>query len=269
MKKVQNSEKQNGAQNELLKYYENRASGFDNSSAYTEQRSREIASRAASQKVKREYTPEANVHLDTVVLLDRIDEARYKEDKSKMNIDKNDIKAKLEKEAARSNPKRDGAKKKSNPEKRSGEVNSKIKELTKEAVKTWVPLEERHNETIIEGKKTKFPKGVILAIFVITISLLLIVSSIVFLGSAKNEKNALEDEIKTLDFEISELKTDLDRKNENADIEIFAEEHLGMIKQEHVKAEYINSNKTDGVEKIDAEKISFKSLIQWIFQQFK
>ena len=29
MKKVQNSEKQNRAQNELLKYYENRASGFD------------------------------------------------------------------------------------------------------------------------------------------------------------------------------------------------------------------------------------------------
>ena len=269
MKKVQNSEKQNRAQNELLKYYENRASGFDNSSAYTEQRAREIASRAASQKVKREYTPEANARLDTLVVLDGIDEARYKDDKNKMNTNKNDIKAKLEREAARSNPKRDGVETQGNSKKQSKKANSKIKDLTQEAVKTWVPLEERHNETIIEGNKTKFPKGIVLAIIVITISLLLIVSSIVLLGSAKNEKNALEDEIKALDFEISELKTDLDRKNENADIEIFAEEHLGMIKQEHVKAEYINSNKTDGVERIDAEKISFKSLIQWIFQQFK
>ena len=130
-------------------------------------------------------------------------------------------------------------------------------------------IEERHNETIIEGKKTKFPKGIALAVLVITISLLLIVSSMVLLGSAKNEKNALKDEIETRDFEISELQTDLDKKNENADIEIFAEEHLGMIKQEHVKVEYIKSNKTDGITKIDIEKISFKSLIQWIFQQFK
>lgn len=269
MKKVQNSEKQNRAQNELLKYYENRASGFDNSSAYAEQRAREIASRAASQKVKREYTPEANARLDTVVVLDSIDEARYKDDKNKMNTNKNDIKAKLEREAARSNPKRDGVETQGNSIKQSKKANSKIKDLTQEAVKTWVPLEERHNETIIEGNKTRFPKGIVLAIIVITISLLLIVSSIVLLGSARNEKNALEDEIKALDFEISELKTDLDRKNENADIEIFAEEALGMIKQEHIQAEYIKSNKTDGFNKVDAEKISFKSLIQWIFQQFK
>lgn len=267
MKKVQNSEKHNRAQNELLEHYENRTGGFDNSSAYTDQRAREISARVTTQKVKREYTPEANARLDTTVLLDQIDEARYKEDKNKMNNSKNDIKAKLEREAARSNPK--GAGKNGAPEKQSANAKSKIKEMTKTAVKTWVPLEERHDERIIEGKKTKLPKGVVLAILVITASLLLIVSSIVLLGSARNERNALEDEIAALDFEISELQTDLNKKNENADIEIFAEDVLGMIKQEHVQAEYINSNKTDGVSKVDAEKISLKSLIQWIFQQFK
>ncbi|MBO5716259.1 MAG: hypothetical protein J6S23_07720 [Clostridia bacterium] len=269
MKKVQNSGKSNRAQNELLEHYENRTKSFDNSSAYTEQRAREIASRATAQKLRREYTPEANVRLDTMVLLDRIDGARYKKDKNKMNTNKNDIKAKLEREAARSNPKSMGAEKKSNPKKQSESTSSKIKEVAKAAAKTWVPLEERHSETIIEGKKTKLPSGVILAIVVITISLLLIVSSIVLLGSAKNEKNALKNEIAALDFEISELQADLNKKNENADIEIFAEEQLGMIKQEHVKAEYIKSNKTDGILKLDAEKISFKSLLQWIFQQFK
>ena len=269
MKKVQNSEKQNRAQNELLNRYENRTNSFDNSSAYTEQRAREIATRATTQKLKREYTPQANARLDTLVLLDRIDDARYKEDKDKMNTNKNDIKAKLEREAARSNPKSANEGKKSTSQNQKESTSSKIKDVAKSAAKTWIPIEERNNETIIEGKKTKFPGGIALAVLVITISLLLIVSSMVLLGSAKNEKNALKDEIEAHDAEISELQTDLDKKNENADIEIFAEEHLGMIKQEHVKVEYIKSNKTDGITKIDAEKISFKSLIQWIFQQFK
>ena len=85
MKKVQNSEKHNRAQNELLEHYENRKGGFDNSSAYTDQRAREISARVTTQKVKREYTPEVNARLDTTVLLDQIDETRYKEDKNKMN----------------------------------------------------------------------------------------------------------------------------------------------------------------------------------------
>ena len=268
MKKVQNSEKQNRAQNELLKRYENRTAAFDNSTAYTEQRSREIAVRATAQKNKHEYTPKANAHLDTLVVLQRIDQARYKDNDSKMN-NKNDIKSKLEAEAARSNPKGKTRMNEAKKGKEQAGVSSKIKEVAKVAAKTWIPLEERHEEKIIDGGKTKFPKGIFLSIIVITISLLLIVGSIVLLNSARNEKNELVDEIESLDFEIAELQTDLNRKNENADIEIFAQESLGMIKQEHVHAEYIKNNKTDEVVKLDVEKISLKSLIQWIFQQFK
>ena len=145
----------------------------------------------------------------------------------------------------------------------------KIKEVAKVAAKTWIPLEERHNENIVEGTKTKIPKKLILAIILITVSLLLIVMSAVILDSARNKKNALKESIEDLDSEIAQLETDLNKKNEGIDIEIFAEEVLGMINQEHANAEYIDSNKTDGVEKQEENKTSFTSLIEWFFQFLK
>ena len=156
-----------------------------------------------------------------------------------------------------------------NERKNDGSVSSKIKKAAKRAAKTWVPIEERHNERIVEGKKTKFPTKVILSIIIITFALMLIVGSMVLVASAKNKRNALNDEIENLNFEITELKHDLEIKNDEADIEIFAEEVLGMIDQKHVNAEYIQSNKTDGIDKRESNKVSFSTLIDWIFQQFK
>lgn len=143
-----------------------------------------------------------------------------------------------------------------------------IKEVAREAAKTWLPLEERKENNIVEGGKTKIPGGVILVILVITFSLFMIVASTMLLRSAKNEQNDLEDKIVQLDAEIAELRTDLDKKNAKAEIEDYAEKELGMIKQEHVNFEYITSNKTDELGKEESEKVSFSSLINWIFQQF-
>ena len=145
----------------------------------------------------------------------------------------------------------------------------KLKRLILEAAKLWIPLEERSSEKIIEGNKTRLPRGVILSVAAITVSLLMIVSSMVLLSSAQNEKNALNDEMDELDFKIAELETELNKKNEGIDIEFYAKEVLGMINKEHVNSEYISSNKTDGVVKGDYKKASFTSLIEWIFQQFK
>ena len=304
MKKVQNAEKRENAIDELCKRYEERGHSYDRSPEYAEQKTREIETRttaprsyklssgnasdlkkfkngvagnrkymtdgdfAAYYKSTREYTPDSNVELDTVVLLQRIDRARYKD--KKMKPKKNDVKAKLKAEADRSNPKNVKTVKKAEPPKKAEKQtgSSKIKQVAKEAAKTWIPLEEMNTENIVEGTKSKFPTGVILAIIVLTISLMLIVSSAVLLSSARSERSTLEDEIEMLDKEIGSLKTDLDKKNKLADIEIFAEQILGMIKQEHIKAEYINSNKTDEVEKSNDEKITLSSLITWIFQQF-
>ena len=97
----------------------------------------------------------------------------------------------------------------------------------------------------------------------------MIVGSAVLLGAARREQNDLKDEIENLDFQIGELNTELNKRNEKIDIEFYAQEVLGMINQEHVNAEYINSNKTDGVEKHQVEKVSLASLINWILQNLK
>jgi cell division protein FtsB len=146
---------------------------------------------------------------------------------------------------------------------------AKIKEFLLKMAKIWLPVEERKKEKVVQGNKTKFPITLQLAIAVITFSLFMIVGSSVLLGSAQNEQNELEDKIAKLDLEISELRTDLDKKNAEAEIEKFAKEELGMIGQEYVNFEYINSNKTDEFEKQKDEKVSFGSLLRWIFQQVK
>ena len=273
MKKVQNAQNHEKALDELLGRYESGAT-YDRSPELTEQKTREIEMRTNVRKtynVTREIKHDA-AELDTAVLLDRIDQARYgKKDNMNKKENKNDIKSKLQAEADRANPKglkrQETPKSKSLPKKKSGS-SSKIKEVIKDAAKTWIPLEEREQEKIVKGGKTKLPGTLILAIIVITVSLFMIVGSAVLLGSAQSEQNELEDKIALLDKEIAELRTDLDRKNANADIEIFAKEELGMITQEHVNFEYINSNKADEFEKQEAEKVSFRSLLTWIFQQF-
>lgn len=308
MKKVHNAGNSEKALDELFERYERRGANYNGSPEYNEQKTREINMRANARKsykisgqsvnelrkykngdgrarkniteddfadyykATREYTPESNVELDTLVLLQRMDQARYtKKDAMNKKNDRNDVKSKLKAEADRNNPKIAKGKtpKNSEKQKNQGITTSKIKEVAKVAAKTWIPIEERKEENIVKGGKTKLPVSLILAIIVITVSLLLIVASAVLLGSAKSEQNELEEKISALDMEISELRTDLNRKNADADIEIFAKEELGMIKQEHVSFKYINNDKTDGVEKQQSEKVSFSSLINWIFQQFQ
>ena len=230
-------------------------------------------------KASREYAPTSNVELETTILLQKINKAKRNDGNINMKNEKNDIKKKLKAEADKNNPK--DLWKKRNEMIKSSQVKKKaapvikpitsddVKKVAKEAVKTWIPVEERHNEHIVEGTKTKIPTGVILAILAITLSLLMIVGSAVLLGAARREQNDLKDEIENLDFQIGELNTELNKRNEKIDIEFYAQEVLGMINQEHVNAEYINSNKTDGVEKHQVEKVSLASLINWILQNLK
>ena len=272
MKKVQNAQSHENALDELFKRYEERGATYDRSPEYTEQKTREIKMRANTKvyRATREYMPKSQTKLDTTVVLEDIDRARYgKKDNMNKNNDKNDVKSKLQAQADKANPKtgQNQIQEKNLDKKQRKTTN--IKEVAKEAAKTWIPLNERNEEKIEQGGKTKIPGTLILVIITITISLLMIVASAVLLGSAKNEQNELVDEIEMLDFEIAELRTDLNRKNADADIETFAKEELGMISQEHVNFEYINSDKTDELQKQEIQKVSFGSLLRWIFQQLK
>ena len=306
MKEVQNAKVQKKARDELYRRYEHRGTTYDKSPEYAEQKSREISARAYAPKSykisggaadlkkykngvslarrymtdedfadyyksTREYSsPQANVEIDTPILLQRVDVNKHK--KNNMKSEKNDIRKKLKLEADRNNPKNLYTKKNTIGNSASSvkqDSSSKFNQVLKEAAKTWVPVEERHEENIVDGTKTKIPFRLILAILAITISLFMIVGSAVLLSSAQRERNELNEEIKALDFQINELKTELNKKNEKIDIEFFAEEVLGMINQEHVKAEYINSNKTDGVEEREGNKASLASLINWILQNLR
>lgn len=302
MKKVQNAEKQDRALDELYKRYENRGMNYDSSPEYADQEGRAIHTRSIAPKsyrvsgrtaenlykykngvsgarkymtdgdfadyykATREYTPDGNFEPDTAVILQKIDRERYRKNNIPEKNQKADVKEQLKREADRSNPKRSKIASKNSEQKPKSPSNasSKIKEVAKVAAKTWIPLEEMNDEKVVEGKKTKIPTNVILAIVVITVSLLLIVGSTVLLGTAQSEQNELEEMIEGLDKEIEQLQGDLDRKNADVDIDIFAQEH-GMINQEHVNAEYIDSYKTDGVIKHENEKFSLTSLINWFF----
>ena len=309
MKKVQNAAKKDSALDELYKRYDHRTTAFDRSPEAAQQKTREIETRTVAPKsykvsaknsenlkkyknglagsrkymtdgdfanyykATREYTPDSNVELDTTVLLQRIDRARYKNINNKK--EKNDVRSKLVAEANRVNPKNVNSQKevkkavKKVDDKKPKRSPSKIKDAAAKAARTWIPLEERHTERTVEGGKTKLPVSVILAIFVVCFALLLIVGSAVLLGSASSELNDLKDQIEDIDAQINEAQTDLDKKNDEADVETFAKEELGMIEQEHVKTEYINSDKTDEVQKNEEKKPTLTSLIDWIFQLFR
>ena len=305
MKKAQNASNHEKALDELVKRYEKRGEAYNKSPEYAEQQSREMEMRANLRKsnktstqeienlrgdktvasrrsnssddddfaeyyrASREYTPSTTAEPDAFVMMHGMEQSGYTKKSNMNNKDSNDIKAKLREEADRTNPK--GTDKASAPSENeeAGKKTSKIKEAAKVAAKTWLPVEDRKSENIVKGGKNKIPVTLILAIIVIMLSLLMIVGSAVLLSSAKREQNDLKDKISEIDTEISELRTDLDKKNAEADIEKFATEELGMISKEHVNFEYINSNKTDELEKEEIKKVSFGSLMKWIFQQFK
>lgn len=302
MKKVQNGAKQDTALNELYKRYENRGEHYNASPEYAEQESRALLTRSVAPKsyrvlgganlkkyksgvsgtrrymtegdfttyyrANRDYTPDSSVPLDEAVVLDGIDRERYKKKNNLNNkMNRKDIKAQLMAEADRANPKTINSREEKKYEKPTCERKnvSKVKEAAKVAAKTWIPLDERNTEKCVEGGKTKMPTGVILAILVIAFSLLLIVASSMLLSSARLEQSEIKESISELESEVDKLQDELDKKNENADIEIFAKEELGMIGQEHVNAEYIDSNKSDSIERHENNEFSFSTLIKWFF----
>lgn len=138
MKKVQSDKNAEKTLDELFRRYRQSTTTYDHSKEYAEHKSRELSARSEAPKSykrssadgmnfnkyrngtstkgkymtegdfanyykeTREYTPQSNVELDTVILLQKIDRARYKKDGSSNQKPKNDIiKRKLKLEANR------------------------------------------------------------------------------------------------------------------------------------------------------------------------
>ena len=305
MNEVQNGANKESALDELCKRYASRGRRYSKSREYAEQESRENLTRTVAPrsykvsggagrdvsefksgvsgkrrymtdadfaqyyKSSREYTPDANVELDTVVLLHRMDRNRYEKKKYTVQpkVEKKDVGAELRREADKANPKTPKKIEDTVREKKKASKNktiSAIEEGARVAAKTWIPLDEIKNEKIEDGEKTTLPLGTIVAIVIVALSLLLIVTSTVLISTAKQEQSELKFSIEALDDEIDRLTDELEKKNEGADIEIFAKEELGMISQEHAKLEYINSNKTDEVARGETPT-SILAVLEWLF----
>ena len=307
MKKVQNVAKNDSALEELCKRYENRGKTYSTSPESVKQQSREISKRSTAPKsyrvsgnenvnryksgasgnkkymtdsdfanyyqARRDYVVDESVKVDSNIELQRIDGRKNakKKNSSPSLQGRNDIRLQLQRQASVSNPKKKTTViiNENKPLKKESinKNTQKAKQIVKKVAKEWIPIKEVEEETVIDGAKINIPTKMILTIALIGISLLLIVAGTVLLSSAQRRCMTLENDIAKLDAIIEELSVELDKKNENADIEIFAKEELGMISQEHVRVEYIN-NKTDEVV-VKGESSLLTSLIEWFFSFLK
>lgn len=242
----------------------------------------------------RDYTPEPNVQFDTTVVLQKMEREGYEKNKKaeaqvRKSSYRDDVKEKLLSEARESSREvgktitllQGGAEKKITKtpdgylirEKKNGIVGyteqkpkPTTKEVVKKAAEEWIPLEERKKEKCIEGRETKIPVTLILAIITIFLALMVIVGSSVLLATAKAERNAIESEIEALTAAEKLLSEELDRKNEDADIDSFAKDVLGMINEDYVSVKYIKSDKEDGLDVHREEETGgFSSFIKSIF----
>ena len=110
------------------------------------------------------------------------------------------------------------------------------------------------DETVIEGEKKKMPKGVLAAIFVVTLSLLLIVCSSVMVSRASAEVASLESKLEDLDYEIRDLEGKLEVKNNLLDIKRIAVEEYGMISAEYASSRYVDIKENDVFVSVEKDK---------------
>ena len=301
MDKVQNGAKNDKALDELCKRYESRGlnSAKEGKTIPPEQKlsnTQRILSGGEFVDYYnnyRDYTPEPNVQFDSTVVLQKIEREDFgnvaRKGAGNRDQARAEIKSQLARDAraARSSVGattvvyENGAEKKITKtengylirEKKNGVIGyteqkpkPTAKETIKKASEEWIPLEERKKEKCIEGKKSKIPTMTILAIITIFLALMLIVGSAVMVSSARSEQNRLLDEIATLQANEKLLSEELDKKNRDADIALFAEEELGMISQDYVSVKYIKSDKEDSLSVYKEENESYwSSVIKSIF----
>lgn len=125
----------------------------------------------------------------------------------------------------------------------------------------WFPIERTEGRT--EGARSKFPIPVLVGMAVFTISMSLIVGGSVMVGDATAMVGKLDSEIATLEAERDDLEGKLDLKYTVDQIEADAKA-LGMVKREYADSEYITIENDDEIKIYDdgeEENFSLASLL--------
>ncbi|MBE6556971.1 MAG: hypothetical protein E7664_04435 [Ruminococcaceae bacterium] len=118
-------------------------------------------------------------------------------------------------------------------------------------VKKWFPAEIREGRT--EGGRFRLPTAAMGSVAAFALSLGLIVSGSVMIGSASGEVGALNSEIARLEAQQTELQSKLDLKYNIQDIEAEAKS-LGMINKEFAEGEYIEVGDDEVIEFYEQEE---------------
>ena len=118
-------------------------------------------------------------------------------------------------------------------------------------VKKWFPVEVKQGRTV-EGK-IRFPMKAVGSMAAFALSLGLIVSGSVMIGSASGELGTLNSEIDRLEAKQSDLQSQLDMKYNIQDIEEDAKS-LGMINREFAEDQYLEVGADEDIEIYEQEE---------------
>ena len=116
---------------------------------------------------------------------------------------------------------------------------STVTALVKAFCERWFPMEPKAGRA--EGARFRIPVSVVSGMAVFTLSLGLIVSGSVMIGSASGELGQQKSEIARLEAERTDLEGKLDLKYNLNDVEEDAKS-LGMIKRHYATQEYLTVN---------------------------
>lgn len=120
--------------------------------------------------------------------------------------------------------------------------------FAKELAIKWFPVERREDRS--EGRRFRVPVSAMAGIAVFAISMSLIVSGSVMVGSATGEVGRLDSQIASLKAEAADLEGKLDLKYTVEQIESDAKE-LGMVKRQYADSESIVLDNKDEIEIYD------------------
>ena len=123
-----------------------------------------------------------------------------------------------------------------------------------EFAKKWFPVEPREGREV--GEKFKFPARAVGSMAAFALSLMLIVSGSVMVGSASGKIGTLNTSISRLEARENELQNELDLKYNIQDIEREAAE-LGMIKNEYADKAYLEVSEDEKIEIFEEEEKEF------------
>lgn len=146
------------------------------------------------------------------------------------------------------------------------EQTEKIKGINAEELKSfsyeWFPVDDKEKRREVKGKK--FPKKIIPAFAIVTVSLFMIVASSVMVSREHRQVARLENEITSLEQMKSELNTKLEIKDNMIMIKEIAVGRYGMVSREYVNSKYID---LEGEEYIDVyEKTKDESMLSSILK---